>query len=200
MASLTDGYAKENPLVVTGVLSVIGYALVFGSFGGLVPFPAIGRETVLRFSDAIAVVNTCALTALLVGYYCIRNRRVRAHRASMLTAVALIGVFLVLYLWKVGGGFEKELVIQQGQFLAGYASAVRPLYLVMLAVHIVLSALAVPLVVHPVVLGLTHTPEELERTAHARVGRYAVATWSLSLGLGIVTYWLLNHVYSWRPL
>lgn len=199
MAS-TTGYAKENPLVVTAILSVVGYALVFGSFGGLVPFPNISRETVLLFSDAIAVVNTFALTSILVGYLFIRQRRIREHRAAMLTAVFLIGVFLVLYLWKVGGGFEKELVIESGQFLAAYAGIVKPIYLVMLAIHIVLSALAVPLVIHPVVLGLTHTPEELTRTAHARVGRYAVMTWSLSLALGIVTYVLLNHVYSWQPL
>jgi putative membrane protein len=49
------------------------------------------------------------------------------------------------------------------------------------------------------VLGLTHTPAELRDTSHARVGRIAVAAWSLSLFLGVVTYVLLNHVYSWEP-
>ncbi|PSQ09892.1 DUF420 domain-containing protein, partial [Halobacteriales archaeon QS_7_68_65] len=53
--------------------------------------------------------------------------------------------------------------------------------------------------IYPVVLGLTHTPAELAETAHARIGRIAVASWSLSLFLGVVTYFLLNHVYSWVP-
>jgi putative membrane protein len=39
----------------------------------------------------------------------------------------------------------------------------------------------------------------LRETVHARVGRVAVAAWSLSLFLGIVTYVLLNHVYGWEP-
>lgn len=194
------GPVKDHPLAVTALLSVVGYVLVIGAFAGVIGIiPEIGNETVLLLSDAIAVVNSLALTALLVGYYFIRRGDVRKHRAAMLTAFSLITVFLVLYLWKVGGGFEKEIVISEGQFLAAYAGIVRPAYLAMLAIHILLSAIAVPVVIYPVVLGLTHTPAELTETAHARVGRIAVASWSLSLFLGVVTYFLLNHVYSWMP-
>ena len=196
----TQGPVKSHPLLTTAVLSVVGYVLVLGTFAGFVNlFPPIGNDTVILFSDLIAVINTCALTALLVGFYFIRTGQIRKHRAAMLTAFGLIMVFLVLYLWKVGGGFEKEIVIDQGQFLAAYAGIIRPAYLVMLAIHILLSAVAVPVVIYPVVVGLTHTPSEIEETAHARVGRIAVASWSLSLFLGVVTYFLLNHVYSWVP-
>jgi putative membrane protein len=70
---------------------------------------------------------------------------------------------------------------------------------VMLAVHILLSAVSVPVVVHAVVLGLTHSPAELRETVHARVGRIAVSAWGLSLFLGLVTYVMLNHIYGWVP-
>ncbi len=196
----TQGPVKDHPLLATAVLSIVGYVLVFGTFAGVLGiFPDIGRDTVLLFSDAIAVINSLALTALLVGFYFIRQGKIRKHRAAMLTAFSLIILFLVVYLWKVGGGFEKQIVIEQGQFLAAYAGLVKPLYLVMLAIHIVLSSIAVPVVIYPVVIGLTHTPAEIMETAHARVGRIAVAAWSLSLFLGVVTYFLLNHVYSWAP-
>jgi putative membrane protein len=194
------GPVKNHPLAVTGILSVVGYVLVLGSFAGVVDlFPPIGEETVLLFSDVIAVVNSLALIALLVGYGLIRRGDVRRHRAAMLTAFTLILAFLVLYLWKIGGGFEKSIVIRESQFLGAYAGIIEPIYLAMLAIHILLSAIAVPVVIYPVVLGLTHTPAELAETAHARVGRIAVASWSLSLFLGVVTYFLLNHVYSWVP-
>ncbi|WP_232701330.1 DUF420 domain-containing protein [Halobacterium wangiae] len=201
MASATaPGYAKAHPRRVTAVLSVVGYALVIGAFEGLIPlFPELSRETVILFSDLIAVVNSLALTSLLVGWWFIRRDDVRRHRAAMLVAFALICAFLVLYLWKVGGGFEKAIEIREGQFLAAYAGVVELAYLAMLAVHILLSVLAVPVVLYAVVLGLTHTPEELRQTSHARYGRVAVASWSLSLFLGVVTYWLLNHVYAWVP-
>ncbi|GGM73069.1 putative membrane protein [Halarchaeum rubridurum] len=195
------GAVRTHPRWVTAVVSVVGYALVIGTFAGVVPiFPEISRGTVLLFSDLIAVINTCALTALLVGYYCIRRGKVRAHRAAMLTAFALIMAFLVLYLWKVGGGFEKRIVIEQGQFLWQYADVVHVVYLAMLAVHILLSVVSVPVVLHAVVLGLTFDTDELPETSHPTVGKVAVVAWTLSLGLGVVTYWMLNHVYSWVPM
>jgi putative membrane protein len=193
-------YAKANPRRVTVVLSVVGYALVVGAFEGLLPvFPDLSRETVLLFSDLIAAVNSLALGSLLLGWRFIRRDEVAKHRAAMLTAFALICAFLVLYLTKVGGGFEKSIVIYGGQFLADFAGIVRPLYLLMLAIHILLSVVAVPVVLYAVVLGLTHSPSELRETAHAKYGRIAVTAWSLSLFLGVVTYWLLNHVYAWTP-
>lgn len=192
--------AKRHPQVLTAVLSAAGYALVIGAFAGLVPlFPTLSEGAVVLFSDLIAVVNTLALTALLVGWWFIRRDDVRRHRVAMLAAFALICLFLVLYLWKVGGGFEKHIVIREGQFLGQYAGVVEPVYLAMLTVHILLSVVAVPVVLYAIVLGLTHTPAELRDTAHARVGRVAVVAWSVSLFLGVVTYLLLNHVYGWAP-
>ena len=180
--------ARERPLAATAVLSAVGYALVVAAFSGAVPiFPDIGRETVDLISHAIAAVNALATASLALGWYWIRHGEVRKHRAAMLTAFALILVFLLLYLPKVGGGGEKHFV---GPELVRFG------YLIMLAIHIVLSVVAVPVVLYAVVLGLTHTPAELRNTAHARVGRIAAATWILSLTLGVVTYVMLNHLYD----
>ncbi|UPV73474.1 DUF420 domain-containing protein [Halorussus limi] len=179
---------KNNPRAVTAVLSVLGYVLVLGTFAGVLPiYPELERATVDLLSHAIAVVNTLALTTIVLGVRWIRRGEVRKHRTAMLAAFTLILLFLVLYLTKLGGGGEKHIAASGAVYYA---------YIVMLAIHIVLSAVSVPVVVHAVVLGLTHTPSELRDTAHARVGRIAVAAWGLSLALGIVTYVLLNHVYG----
>ncbi|WP_435179369.1 DUF420 domain-containing protein [Halorussus sp. AFM4] len=179
---------KDNPRAATAVLSILGYVLVLGTFAGLLPiYPELERPTVDLLSHAIAVVNTVALASLLAGWRWIRAGEVRKHRAAMLTAFSLIMVFLVLYLVKVGGGGEKSIAVTGPVYYA---------YLVMLAIHIVLSVVAVPVVLHAVVLGLTHTPAELRDTGHAKVGRWAAGAWSLSLALGIVTYLMLNHVYG----
>jgi len=190
VADRLQSQARASPRRVTAVLSLVGYVLVFGTFGGIFPFPSISNETVILLSDAIAVVNTAALTAIVAGVYFIKTDQVRKHRAAMLTAFGLIILFLVLYLLKVGGGFEKSILVEGPVYYA---------YLIMLAIHILLSAISVPVVVHAVVLGLSHTPSELRETAHARVGRIAVAAWGLSLFLGIVTYVMLNHIYMWEP-
>jgi putative membrane protein len=189
--------ARTRPRVVTAVLSVVGYAVVIGSFVDLVPVPDLGRETVLLFGDLIAVINSVALAAILAGVWFIGRGQVRRHRQAMLTAFALIVTFLVVYIWKQAGGFTKEFVVSEGQFLAAFAGPITYAYWGMLAVHVLLSILAVPVVIHAVVLGLTHSPSELEDTLHPRVGRAAVAAWTVSLALGILTYLLLNHVYGW---
>ncbi|MBX0285685.1 DUF420 domain-containing protein [Haloarcula salinisoli] len=190
VADRLQSQARASPRRVTAVVSLVGYVLVFGTFGGVFPFPSISNETVILLSDAIAVVNTAALTAIVAGVYFIRTDQVRKHRAAMLSAFGLIVLFLAMYLLKVGGGFEKAILVEGPVYYA---------YLVMLAIHILLSAISVPVVVHAVVLGLSHTPDELRQTAHAKVGRIAVAAWGLSLFLGIVTYVMLNHIYMWEP-
>ncbi|WP_136689922.1 DUF420 domain-containing protein [Halorhabdus amylolytica] len=184
-------FGRARPIVLTVVLSAIGYTLVAGAFAGAIPlFPPLSDATVNLFGHLIALVNTAALIAILVGVRFIKRDAVAKHRGAMLTAFGLILVFLVLYLWKVGGGFEKSITATGIPEIA---------YLLMLAVHIVLSIVAVPVVLYAVILGLTHSPAELRETHHARVGRIAVAAWGISLFLGIVTYILLNHVYGWEP-
>ncbi|MFB6103845.1 MAG: DUF420 domain-containing protein [Halobacteriaceae archaeon] len=199
-APLRD-YARTHPGRVTAVVSVIGYALVSAAFAGVIPlFPALADQTVILFGDLIAVINTIALSALLLGYYFVRKNRLHRHRAAMMTAFTLIVVFLVLYLWKVGGGFEKSIVITASDPLGAYADTIELIYFVMLAIHIVLSVVAVPVVLYAIILAATHDMAELSETIHPRVGRIAVLAWSLSLSLGILTYLLLNHVYGWEKL
>ncbi|WP_049971196.1 DUF420 domain-containing protein [Haladaptatus cibarius] len=183
--------ARESPVKVTAVLSAIGYVLVLGTFAGVIPiYPELDIGTVNLLSDAIAVVNSVATISLVLGWYWIRNGEVKKHRAAMLTAFGLIIVFLVLYLTKVGGaGGEKHILVDGFPYYA---------YLIMLAVHIILSIVSVPVVLFALVLGLTHTPAELKETAHAKIGRIAASAWIVSLVLGVVTYVMLNHIYNWE--
>lgn len=200
MGTARGGVLGDHPIATTAAISVVGYAVVVGAFLGAIPIPTIGRSTVVLLSDLIAVINTVALALLVLGYRFVKRGQIRRHRAAMLSAFALIMVFLVLYVTKVGGGFEKSLVIEAGQPLAAYADSVRTVYLAMLVIHVFLSVVSVPVVLYAVVLGLTRPVSELPNTAHPRVGRIAVAAWTLSLALGVLTYVLLNHVYSWEPV
>lgn len=188
-----DNPIKEHPAAVTAVLSVVGYALVVGTFLGYVPgtvFPDLSLAEVNLLSDAIAAVNALNVLVIAAGWRWIRRDDVKKHAAAMVTSFALILVFLVMYLTKIGGGGTKEFI---GPSFVYYP------YLAMLAIHIVLSIVAVPVVLYALVLGLTHSPDELRRdTPHRRVGRIAAGSWLLSLSLGVVTYLLLNHLFGWE--
>jgi putative membrane protein len=166
---------------------------VIGTLEGLAPaglYPELSLWTENRLADAIAVVHATATASRVYGYSAIRRGHVRRHRAAMLAASGLILLFLVLYLLQVGGGGSKAFVGPDLAYLV---------YLALLGVHVVLSILSVPLVVYQVVTALTHSTVELAaRTRHRQVGRLAVAAWTVSLSLGVVTYLLLNHVYGWE--
>ncbi len=179
---------RERPIGATVLLTIVGYTLVIGTFVFDVPlYPDLTNAQVDIFTHAIAIINAATTVCLLAGWYWIRSGEVDKHRKAMMSAFSLILLFLVVYLIRVGGGGTKEFV---GPAL------VRNAYLIMLAIHIILSIVAVPVVLYVLILGLTHTPAELRETAHAKIGRIAAGSWILSLVLGIVTYLMLNHIYD----
>lgn len=182
----------DRTVAVTVVLSAVGYLLVIGTFAGWLDalYPSLSATQVDLLSHLIAVINTVALLSLIAGVHFIRNRDIDRHRVAMLLAFSLILAFLVVYLLRVGGGFERVLVA---------SDPVRAVYLVMLAIHIFLSIVAMPLVLYVILLGLTHSPRELVETPKARVGRIAASAWILSLFLGVVTYVMLNHAFDNEP-
>lgn len=181
---------REHPISATVLLTIIGYGLVIGTFTLDLPiYPELTTTEINVLTHLIAAINTTTVILLVLGWYWIRNDEVDKHRFAMMGAFTLILLFLVVYLLRVGGGGEKIFV---GPTNVRYA------YLAMLATHILLSIVAVPVVLYALILGLTHTPAELRNTAHARVGRIAAGSWILSLVLGVVTYVLLNHVYDYE--
>ena len=198
-ASVRDR-AGDHPRAITALLTVVGYGAVGGVF--LVPefqalFPTLTKGTVDLLAHAIAAVNTVTVITLSLGWYWIRNDEVKKHAAAMTTSFGLILLFLAMYLPKVAGGGTKEFVLDSAYAWVPLWDWVYPAYLLMLAVHIVLSVVSVPVVLYAIVLGLTHTEQELRtETPHRRVGRIAASAWILSLVLGVVTYLLLNHLYD----
>ena len=181
---------RERPIGVTLFLTVVGYGLVIGTFLLDLPiYPDLTNAQVNVLTHAIAVINLATTVLIVLGWYWIRTEQIEKHRVAMIGAFVTILLFLVVYLVRVGGGGDKLFV---GPDTVYYA------YLIMLAIHIILSIVAVPVVLYALILGLTHTPAELRQTAHARVGQIAAASWLLSLVLGIVTYLMLNHIYSYE--
>jgi len=184
---------KENTVVSTILISFGGYIIVIGTFLDIWPeniYPELTVSMINRLADAIAIVNLSALCLIILGWYWIRRGDIEKHRRAMLTSFGLIILFLILYLTKVGGGGTKEFI---GPTLIRYV------YLIMLSIHIGLSVAAVPLVVYQVITGITRSPSELrELKYHRKIGRIGATSWIISLGLGVITYLLLNHIYEWK--
>src|ERR1039457_5902222 len=84
-----------------------------------------------------AVLNGLAATSLLIGYTFIRARRIRAHRAAMITAFGFSTLFLISYI------LHHYL---HGDVHYPLHAAFRTFYLWLLASHIILAVVALPLV------------------------------------------------------
>lgn len=180
-----DSAAVRLTIVLTIALhAILGYVLSARPPAHLSPFVA---RALTAFPFLIAVVNALALTCLIAGWRAIRVRHIREHQRLMLAAAALISLFLVLYVTRVALGGTKAFL--------GPPMVRAYVYLPILAAHIMLSIVSVPLVVYNLITGLTRDAKTVAAVRHPAVGRYAVALWSTSLALGIVVYLLLNIVY-----
>jgi len=175
---------------LSGVLSVAALVLVFAAALGAIPgwlLPRAPDAVVHTIPHVNAVVSTVAIVTLVVGVRAIRRGDVGRHRAAMLSTTGLFALFLVSYLYRVALEGPTE--------FAGPDVLARFLYYPLLAIHVVLAVVAVPLVIYVLLLALTYPVAQLPETRHPRVGRVAAALWLVSFSLGVVVYLLLYVVY-----
>lgn len=181
---------REHVPALTGVLSVISLALVFGAALQVFPPDAIPRAPAWVL-DAIphvnALVSLFAIASITAGWRFARRTEFRKHRATMLASLVLFVTFLVLYLYKV--------TISGPAPFPGPVFVYRFAYLPLLAIHVGLAIVCVPLLYYVLLLALTRPTSALPDTDHRRVGRVAASLWIVSFALGIVVYALLYLVY-----
>lgn len=134
-----------------------------------------------------ASLNATAGVLLLLGYGAIRRGRRLLHARLMRTAFAVSACFLACYLY-----YHFVVIPAQGgpvRFAA--EGALRYLYLVLLATHVVLAALLVPFVLR--VLWLAH---QQRFEAHRRLARIVFPVWVYVSASGVLVYLFL---YPWNP-
>ena len=177
--------------VLTGLLSAVSLALVFSAAGGVIPSTVVptAPSTVLEAIPTVnAIVSLVAIVTIGYGWVAIRRGNVRRHRSAMLLSVILFATFLVLYLYRlvaVGG---------TGTF-PGPDSVYHYVYLPVLAIHVGLAMVCIPLLYYALLLAASTPLANLPTTRHAQVGRIAAPLWMTSFALGIVVYVLLYLVY-----
>jgi putative membrane protein len=129
-----------------------------------------------------SVLNGAAAMLLLAGYYCIRRRWIRWHRAFMLSAVIVSAAFLIsysVYHYNVGN------VRFQG---LGW---VRPIYFTILISHVFLAAAIVPLVLVTLWRAVNRNFRR-----HRRIARWTWPLWIYVSVTGVVVYLLCYQLYA----
>lgn len=184
------GFARDHSAGVAGVVSALALGVVFATAGGLVPaglLPRAPTAVVEAIPTANAVISVSAIATIVAGVRAARGRDFDAHQRFMLASTGLFGLFLVLYLYRIA-------LVGTTDF-GGPAVVERFVYLPLLAIHILLAVVCVPLVVYVLTLAASRPRRELFDTAHARIGRLAASLWVVSFSLGVVVYLILYHLY-----
>jgi uncharacterized membrane protein YozB (DUF420 family) len=127
-----------------------------------------------------ATLNAIAAVLLCVGYVLIRQRRIDAHRRTMIAAFVTSSLFLVSYI---------VYHAQVGSVRFTREGFVRPLYFGILITHVTLAATVLPLA--------TIT---LSRGLKARYDRHrAIARWTLPIWLYVSITGVLVYVLLYQP-
>ena len=127
-----------------------------------------------------AALNSLSTLLLITGWFLIRNRKIAAHRAVMITALVTSSLFLTSYLvYHAQVGSVKF----QGQ------GPIRTVYFAILISHTILAAAV------PFLAGIT-----VWRAYKRRFDRYrAIARWTLPIWLyvsatGVIVYFMLYQM------
>jgi len=126
-----------------------------------------------------AVLNGLSAIALCTGLYFIKKRDRKAHRASMLLAFGFSSLFLISYI-------VNHALHGDTRFPAGHAT-IRSIYLSILASHIILSVVALPLVLITFFFSLSGRFPQ-----HKRIARYTFPIWLYVSVTGVVVFALLQ--------
>jgi putative membrane protein len=185
VATATTSHPRSNTRpAVLAILAVSAAASLF-LFWLIYEHPAADTASAkLPFLPALnAILNGLSATALLIGYTFIRARKIAAHRASMITAFVFSTLFLVSYI------LHHYL---HGDVRYPLHAALRSIYLPLLASHIVLAVVALPLVLVTFFFSLSGRIPE-----HRKVARWTFPIWLYVSVTGVITFVMLRLAQGW---
>ncbi len=128
-----------------------------------------------------AVLNAIAAVLLFFGFVFIRSGNRNAHKASMMAAAGVSGLFLISY---VAHRFNAPIFVFPGQ------GGVRIFYYALLISHVSLSVVIVPLAALTLWRAAT-----AKFPAHKRIARWTWPIWMYVSISGIAVYVMLYQLY-----
>lgn len=177
---MTDTAAPQSStLPAIGAILAISAAATLFLFWLIYIHPAAATSEQYAFLPALnAILNGLAAISLLIGYTFIRAHKIKQHRAAMLTAFGFSTLFLVSYI------LHHAL---HGDVRYPVHAALRSVYLPLLASHIILATVALPLVLVTFFFSLSGRIPQ-----HRKVARWTFPLWLYVSVTGVITYVMLR--------
>lgn len=128
-----------------------------------------------------ASLNAASGLLLLAARWQIAHRRIDAHRRLMLAALAVSALFLVGY---ITYHYAAPIFVFRGQ---GW---IRPVYYSLLISHVLLAALAIPMIAATAWFGWRRVDGR-----HRPLARWTWPLWMYVSASGVLVYLLLYQIY-----
>jgi putative membrane protein len=143
------------------------------------------RLNVFSISDLPAInasLNLVSTVFISMGWYFIRHGAWQRHMTCMITALVSSAFFLVGYI---------TYHVHVGEKSSGYTGWIAAIYFPLLASHVLLAFVTLPLVI------LTLVPVFRRRwDRHRRIARWTIPIWLYVSVTGVLVYLML---YKWFP-
>jgi putative membrane protein len=148
------------------------------------------------FAKINAFINGCVALLLISALIAVRKGKYELHRNLMLSAMFLSVIFLVSYIaHHLLAGEARFGDIDHDGLLSDHeklqVGALRLVYLLLLATHIVLAAIILPFILFTAYRGLTS-----EWPAHRKLAKYTWPLWLYVAITGPVVYFLISPYYT----
>jgi putative membrane protein len=178
-AASTQNSESEIRSAIAAILAISIVATIFLFWLIYVHPAADAAQARFAFLPALnALFNGLSAVSLLIGYTFIRAHRMAAHRAAMIAAFVFSTLFLVSYV------LHHAL---HGDVRYPAHAALRSVYLPLLASHILLAVVALPLVLVTFYFSLTGRFPQ-----HRKVARWTFPLWLYVSLTGVVTFVMLR--------
>jgi uncharacterized membrane protein YozB (DUF420 family) len=128
-----------------------------------------------------ASLNATSAVLLVLGYTFIRQRRIRLHRACMISACVVSALFLTSYVVYHANVGSKH--------FPG-TGPIRTVYFAILITHVILAAAVPPLALITLIRGLR---ARFDR--HVAIARWTLPIWLYVSVTGVVVYVMLYRLY-----
>lgn len=174
--------ATDTRAPIAGILLLSAAAVLFLLWLIYVHHAPQQYATRLLFLPALnATFNGLSAIALTMGFTFILRKQIHYHRAAMMTAFVFSSLFLICYL--INHALHGDMLF------SGHGTA-RTVYLSILASHILLSIVALPIILITFYFSLSG-----RFAAHKRLARFTFPIWLYVSVTGVIVYAMLE---KWR--
>lgn len=142
-----------------------------------------------------AFLNSSVFLLLLLGLYFIKNKKINAHKASMLSAFVFSTLFLVSYIiyhynsvHTLFGDANGDGILSDVEKMS--VSSQRTIYFVILLTHIALATIIVPLALLTIYRSFSGQFQK-----HKRIARITLPIWLYVSLTGVIVYFMISPYY-----